>query len=216
MLDALFMGELELWRLNYGLISLIPKIKDANVIKQFRPICLLNVSFKLITKILAKRLTRVAELLIRDSQIAFVPGRFILDGVVVLHEVIHDISSKNKQGIILKLDFKKAYDKVQWSFLFDVIRKNGLNERWIDRIGKAITNGRVAININGEVGEFFKTQKGLRQGDPLSPLLFNLVVDALSELLTLAKEAGHLEGLVLELILGGSLTFNMRTIQFSS
>lgn len=99
MLDALFMGELELWRLNYGVISLIPKIKDANVIKQFRPICLLNVSFKLITKILAKRLTRVAELLIRDSQIAFVPGRFIL------HEVIHDISSKNKQGIILKLDF---------------------------------------------------------------------------------------------------------------
>lgn len=62
----------------------------------------------------------------------------------------------------------------------------------------------MAVNINGEVGEFFKTQKGLRQGDPLSPLLFNLVADALSELLTLAKEVGHLEGLVPELILGGA------------
>lgn len=93
---------------------------------------------------------------------------------------------------------------MQWSFLFDVMRKKGLNERSIDWIGKAITNGRVAVNINGEVGEFFKTQKGLRQGDPLSPLLFNLVADALSELLTLAKEVGHLEGLVPELILGGA------------
>ena len=68
-------------------------------------------------------------------------------------------------------------------------------------MGKVTLNGRVPININGEVDGYFKTQKGLRQGDPISPLLFNLVADALSEMLTLAKEAGHLEGVVPNLVL---------------
>lgn len=67
----------------------------------------------------------------------------------------------------------------------------------------ATVEGRVAININGEVKDFFKTYRGVRQGDPLSPLLFNLVADALSEMLNRAKEAGHLEGLVPQLVQGG-------------
>lgn len=164
---------------------------------------MLNVAFKLITKVLAVRLSRVAGKIIRECQTTFIPGRYILDGVVILHEVIHELSVRKLEGIILKLDFEKAYDKVQWSFLFDVMRKKSFDEIWIQWVGKATLNGRVAININGEVDGYFKTQKGLKQGDPISPLLFNLVADALSEMLTLAKEAGHLEGVVPNLVPGG-------------
>lgn len=203
MTDLLFEGKLDLWRLNYGVITLIPKIKDANNIKAFRPICLLNVCFKFLTKILTKRLTEVAAKVIGQSQTAFIPGRHILDGVVILHEVLHTLKKGHHSGIIFKLDFEKAYDRVQWSFLFEVLQRKGFNEKWVQWIKMATVEGRVAININGEVKDFFKTYRGVRQGDPLSPLLFNLVADALSEMLNRAKEAGHLEGLVPQLVPGG-------------
>lgn len=103
-------------RLNYGLISLIPKIKEASNIRQFRPICLPNVSYKIITKVLTHRLALVAAKVISDSQTAFVPGRYIIEGVVILHEIVHELQKNNEKGVILKLDFEKAYDKVQWSF----------------------------------------------------------------------------------------------------
>lgn len=203
MLDSLFKGRLDLWRLNYGVITLIPKIKEANNIKAFRLICLLNVCFKLLTKVLTMRLTHVANKVIGESQTAFLPGRFILDGVVILHEVLHELKNSGQSGIILKLDFEKAYDKVQWDFLFDVLQRKGFCEKWIGWIKAATTKGSVAININGEVDQFFRTHKGVRQGDPLSPLMFNLVADALPEMLNKAKEAGHLQGLVPHLVPGG-------------
>lgn len=203
MLDLLFEDKLDMWRLNYGVITLIPKVVDANTIKQYRPICLLNVCFKLLTKILTSRLTLFASKIVNASQTTFIPGRYILDGSVILHEVLHELKSKNQSGIILKLDFEKAYDKVQWDFLFDVLQRKGFGEKWIGWIKQATMNGRVAININGVGEEFFKTHKGLRQGDPLSPLLFNLVADALAEMLELAKEGGHIQGLVPHLVQGG-------------
>ena len=78
---------------------------------------MLNVSFKIFTKVLANRLTIVADKVVRDSQTAFMPGRNILEGVVVLHETIHELHKKKGNGVILKLDFEKAYDKVNWTFV---------------------------------------------------------------------------------------------------
>ena len=103
--------KLDLKRLNYGVITLIPKIKEANSIKHFRPICLINVSFKIITKLLAVRLGHIADKIIHKSQTAFIKNRNILDGVVSLHEILHELKTSNKRGIVLKLDFEKAYDK---------------------------------------------------------------------------------------------------------
>lgn len=108
---------------------MIPKIKDANNIKQFRPICLMNVSFKIITKLLAVRLRRIANNIINVCQTTFIKGRNTLDGMLSLHEILHDLRATKKSGIVLKLDFEKAYDKVQWSFLKDVMIDKGFSQR---------------------------------------------------------------------------------------
>jgi hypothetical protein len=73
---------------------------------------MLNVSFKIFTKVLANRLTALADKVVRQSQTAFMPGRNILEGVVILHETIHELHKKKRNGVVLKLDFEKAYDKV--------------------------------------------------------------------------------------------------------
>jgi hypothetical protein len=104
-------GELNLSRLNYGLISLIPKLKEANNVKQFRPICLLGVDYKWITRVLTKRLTTMADSVVSMTQTTFIPGRNILEGVVILHQTMHELKTR-KKGVILKLYLENAYDKV--------------------------------------------------------------------------------------------------------
>jgi hypothetical protein len=203
MLDDMAAGRFNLGRLNYGVIILIPKIKDANTIRQYRSICLLNVIFKIITKVLTNRLTLVADKVIHSAQTAFIPGRNIYEGVVVLEEVIHELHKTKAKGIILKLDFEKAYDKVQWAFLKEVMRLKGFCETWIKWITLAVETGKVCINLNGVNGEFFQTFRGLRQGDPLSPILFNLVGEALGAMINAAKSKRHLSGLVTHLVDGG-------------
>jgi hypothetical protein len=110
-------GDLPLFCLNFGIITVLPKEKEVKNIQQYRPICMLNVSFKIFTQVLANRLTSVACRITKPSQSAFLPGRYILEGVVVLHETIHELKRKRQRGLILKLDFEKAYDKVNWDFL---------------------------------------------------------------------------------------------------
>jgi hypothetical protein len=108
---CLHAGQLELFHLNFGEIVLLPKVNEAERIQQYRPICLLNVSFKIFTKVANLRLNTVADHVVRPSQTAFMQGRNILDGVVTLHKTVHELHSKKLNGVILKLDFEKAYDK---------------------------------------------------------------------------------------------------------
>lgn len=96
MFSKLHAEELNMSRMNYGLITLIPKLKGANNIKQFRPICLLNVDYKWFTKVLTMRLSRCAGNIISPAQTAFIPGRFILEGVMMLHEVLHELRVHHK------------------------------------------------------------------------------------------------------------------------
>ena len=166
MLCDLHNGSLDLWRLNYGVIVLIPKLKLPNNIKQFRPICLLNLVYKIITKVLTLRLTEVVDRVISKNQTAFITWRSILDGVVILQEVVHELKRTKQEGIILKLDFEKAYDRVSWHFLEEVLTKKGFSQKWVSWMMKAVKGGRVAIDVNGERGVIFRSYKGLRQGDP--------------------------------------------------
>ena len=93
-------------------------------------------------------------------------GHNILEGVVILHETVHELHRKKQSGVILKIDFEKAYDKVRWDFLRQTLRMKGFSPKWIEWVKSFISGGSVAINVNNEVVPFFETKKGLRQGDP--------------------------------------------------
>lgn len=121
--------------------------------------------FKAITKALTLRFTPLARQVISSLQTGFIPGRYILDGCVILHEVLHELKTSHSEGIWLKLDFEKAYDRVQWPFLAEVMHRKNFPDRWIDWIRQAVEGGKVCVNMNGEVGPYFKSYKGLRQGD---------------------------------------------------
>jgi hypothetical protein len=193
-------GRLPIHSLNFGIITLLPKIADAVWIQQYRSICLLNVSFKVFTKVLNNRILKVADKLIGPSQTAFIPGRYIMEGVVVLHETIHELHRKKQDGVILKLDFEKAYDKLKWPFIQQVFRMKGFSPTWCEWISKVMSKGSVAVKVNENLGHYFQTRKGVRQGDPLSPILFNIVVDMLAVIISRAKEAGQIHGVVPHLI----------------
>jgi hypothetical protein len=114
---------------------------------------------------------------VRPTQIAFMQGRYILDGVVALHETVHEMHRKNLNGIILKIEFEKTYDKVKWSFLHQTLRMKGFSQEWHALIYNFIFGESVAIKVNDDISKYFQMKKGLRQGDPLSQMLFNIAAD---------------------------------------
>lgn len=187
----LHMGELPLYKLNFGVIKILPKKESAIQIQQYRPICLLNMSFNFFTKVATIRTSGIVHKVVRPMQTAFMSGRHILEGVVILHEAIHEISRKKLDGVLFKIDFVKAYNKVKWSFLQQVLRMKGFDPKWCDLIKKIVQEGSVGIKVNDDIGHNFQTRKELRQGDPFSPILFNIVADVLAILISRAKEEGQ-------------------------
>ena len=160
MFHDLHFGDLPLFSINFCVITLLPKTREANKIQQYRPICLLNVSFKIFTKVATCHINSLADHLISPTQIAFMRGRNILEGVIVLHETIHELHRKNLSGVIFKIDFENAYDKVKWNFLLQTLQLKGFSPKWIEWIKSFISGGSVAINVNDEIGPYFQTKKG--------------------------------------------------------
>lgn len=113
--DDFYNHKVDISRIDYGIITLLPKINEASKIQQFRPICLLNCIYKLVTKTLTIRLEKVANTLIHNTQSAFMKGRNIMSSIMCLHEIIHETKRRKEVGVVLKLDFEKAYDKVSVS-----------------------------------------------------------------------------------------------------
>jgi hypothetical protein len=193
-------NSLDLKRLNFGVITLVPKVLEASTIKKYRPICLLNVDFKVFLKLLNDRLTPIAGNIVSDSQTAFIKGRNILEGVITLHEVLHELKRTKEEGVLFKIDFEKAYDKVKLDFVREVVERKGFPPSWIEQTMSTIQGGKVCVNVNGERSQYFRTYQGLRQGDPLSPILFNLVVDVLRSLMRKAAKKNKIMGLMTHLI----------------
>ena len=121
-------------------------------------------------------------------------GRYILESVVSAHEVVHAVHSTGRQGLVFKIDYEKAYDKVNLNFLYEMLALRGFGSKWIGWIKSITQGGSVGVKLNGEESDFFLTGKGLRQGDPLSPYLFLLCTEGLTALLANAEENGNISG----------------------
>ena len=169
---------------------MIPKKRGAEDLRDFKPISLVGGLYKCLAKVLANRLKTVVGKVVSKAQNAFVEGRQILDAVLMANEVL-DLVLKSKEGAVMcKLDIEKADDHVEWSFLFSVMSKMRFGEKWIRWMKWCISTISFSILVNGFSSGFFQSSKGLRQGDPLSPYLFVLVMEAFSSLMRSAVEGG--------------------------
>jgi hypothetical protein len=123
-----------------------------------------------------------------------------MDGVLSLHELLNYTHVKKQCGIILKLDFEKAYDKMNWEFLLECLKIRGFNELWCSWVKQSLFEGTVSVQINNEMGPYFQSAKGVRQGGPLSWTLFNIIAESLAKMVMRAQANNMLVGLAPDLI----------------
>jgi len=165
-----------------GVISLLPKKnKDPFLLKNWRPITLLNVDFKKATKCIAKRLEKVLPEVINRDQTRYVKNRFIGENIRLISDVIEFYEKKNLPGMLIFIDFEKAFDSLEWNYLFKVLEVMNFGpmfRKWIHTLYTHITS---CVMINGYVSDFFQLYRGVRQGCPLSGLLFVLAIEVLAQ-----------------------------------
>jgi hypothetical protein len=118
---------------------------------------------------LNNRLEKICDRLLSLNQTAFVKGRFILESVVSAHEIIHSAMRNKEKGLVLKLDYEKAYDRVNWQFLEEMLVSRGFGAKWNAWIMRLVQGGSIAIRLNDENNYYFSPGKGLRQGGPTLP-----------------------------------------------
>ena len=180
--------------LNATFLVLVPKGRTVVDLKELRPISLVGSLYKILSKVLANRIKRVMSLVISQSQNAFVEGRQILDAVLIANEAVDSSLRGKEKGILCKLDIEKAYDHIRWDFLLQMLERMGFGSKWIRWINWCISTATFSVLINGSPSGFFRSSRGLRQGDPLSPYLFVIGMEALSCLLQRAVEGNFISG----------------------
>lgn len=184
-------------RLNGTHVRLIPKILRAKKVSDYRHIALCNTQYKIIAKILSKRIKPLLHDLISPSQSAFVAGQSIADNVLITHEILHYLrESKAEKNVSMsvKTDMSKAYDRIRWSFLKEVLQCIGFHDVLTGWIMECVSSVSYSFLVNGGPQGHVTPSRGLRQGDPLSPYLFILCTEVLTGLCNKALENGTLPG----------------------
>ena len=196
-LVSIHQGDLRhLELLNSAYLTLIPKKLDALEAKDYRPISLVHSFAKLVTKLLANRLAPLLNTLVATNQSAFIRGRCIHDNFMLVQQTIKVLHHRKIASLFLKLDISKAFDSVDWSFLLEILSHLGFGPAWRTIISNLLHTASTQIMLNGEPGLSISHQRGLRQGDPLSPMLFILVMDVLNSLFLKAEAEGLLSPLL--------------------
>nr|GEY59397.1 putative RNA-directed DNA polymerase, eukaryota, reverse transcriptase zinc-binding domain protein [Tanacetum cinerariifolium] len=175
---------------NFFFVTLIPKTLDPKLVSEFRPISLIGSLYKVVTKILATRLSFVISNLISNVQSTFLPNRQILDDPFIINEILARCKHKNHQAMFFKVDFAKAYDSIIWDYLDDVLSAFGFGSRWRSWIRGSLNSGKGSILVNGSSTSEFQFHRGLIQGDPLAHFLFILIMESLHLAFNRAVDAG--------------------------
>jgi len=176
-------------------LDLIPKSKDPSYFEEFRPISLCNCIYKIIAKFIAVRLKPILSRNISKEKFGFLDGRQIHEAVGVAQETLHSIKRSRKKRVMVKIDLSKAYDRINWLFIRMLMTHLGFGINFINWVMGCISNLSFAVLINGATSSFFYSQRGLRHGCPLSPLLFLLATEGLSQIILEARRRGDIKGI---------------------
>ena len=179
--NFLITGELDP-RLNITNICMIPKTERPTRMTELRPISLCNVGYKIISKVLCQRLKSYLPSLISETQSAFVAGRLISDNILIAQEMFHGLrTNKACKGkyMTIKTDMSKAYDRVEWSFIYALLQKMGFDSHWIKLMRECISSVQYRVLLNGQPRGLIIPNRGLRQGGPLSSYLLIMCIEAL-------------------------------------
>jgi hypothetical protein len=187
-----FMGNVSLQAINNSFITLVPKVNTSTNLNEFRPISLINCVVKIITKMLGERLQSVIIPMVHQNQYSFIKSRTIQHYLAWAFEFNHQCQQSKQEIVLIKLDFTKAFDTIQHNSIIAIMKQLGFSNQWLKWISNILPSASISVLLNGAHGKSLQCKRGVRQGDPHSPLLFVLAADLLQHIINKAHNQGLL------------------------
>ena len=164
-----------------GILHLLPKKdKDLRKLKNWRPVSLLTTDYKILTKALAIRLQKVIPNIIESDQVGYIKNRYIGENVRIIYDILMYSEENDIEAFLAQIDFEKAFDSIEWPFLFKCLKAFNFGENFIHWIKILYNNISSCVGNNGYYSKRFKLSRSIRQGCPISALLFLLVAEIIA------------------------------------